>query len=68
MAENGHQDQRIHELAKAVAVRRADMKTLPSDFQGTLERFRADAADWKVDMGQREFEARKREKRLLLLA
>ena len=68
MAENGHQDQRIHELAKAVAVRRADMKTLPSDLQGMLERFRVDAADWKVDMAQREIEAGKRGKRLLLLA
>ncbi len=30
------------------------MKTLQSDLQGTLERFRADMADWKADMAKRE--------------
>ncbi len=41
------------------------MKTLQSDLQGTLERFRADTADWKTDMAQREIEAGKRENRML---
>ncbi len=30
------------------------MKTLQSDLQGTLERFRADMANWKTDMARRE--------------
>jgi len=30
------------------------MKTLQSDLQGTLERFRADMADWKTDMARRD--------------
>ena len=30
------------------------MKTLQSDLQGTLERFRADTADWKTDMAKRD--------------
>ncbi len=30
------------------------MKTLQSDLQGTLERLRADTADWKPDMVKRD--------------
>jgi len=43
-----------HGLAKGIAVLEERMKTLQSDLQGTLERFRADTADWKTDMAQRD--------------
>ncbi len=63
MAENDSQEldrqvrilqEQNHERAKEVAVLRADMKTLQSDLQGTLERFRADMANLKTDMAGRE--------------
>ena len=63
MAENDNQDsakqfrelrEQNHERAKEIAVLRADMKTLQSDLQGTLERFRADMAVWKADMAKRD--------------
>ena len=43
-----------HELSERIAVLEERMKTLQSDLQGTLERFRADMADWKTDMAKRE--------------
>ena len=39
---------------KPVIVLEERMNTLQSDLQGTLERFRADTADWKTDMAKRE--------------
>ncbi len=44
MAENDSQDQRIHELAKEVAVLRADMKTNYAETESALDRLRADMA------------------------
>ena len=44
----------VAELKRRHAVLEERMKTLQSDLQGTLERFRADMADWKTDMAQRE--------------
>ena len=54
-----------HELSERIAVLEERMKTLQSDLQGTLERFRADMADWKTDMARRDTEAGKRENRLI---
>ncbi len=52
-----------HELSERIAVLEERMKTLQSDLQGTLERFRADTAnlkadmaDWKADMAKRDVE------------
>ena len=39
-----------HELSERIAVLEERMKTLQSDLQGTLERFRADTANLKADM------------------
>ena len=49
----------LAELKKQHAVLEERMKTLQSDLQGTLERFRA-------DMARRDTEAGKRENRLLI--
>jgi len=71
MAENDNQDsakqfrelrEQNHERAKEIAVLRADMKTLQSDLQGTLERFRADMAVWKADMADWKTDMAKRDK------
>jgi len=43
------QDQN-HELAKEVAVLRADMNTNYAETESALDRLRADMADWKTDM------------------
>ncbi len=55
-----------HELSERIAVLEERMKTLQSDLQGTLERFRADMADWKADMAkqdvERDAEAHRRDK------
>ncbi len=55
-----------HELSERIAVLEERMKTLQSDLQGTLERFRTDMADLKTDMTKRDIEAGKRENRQLL--
>ena len=47
------QDQN-HELAKEVAVLRADMNTNYAETESALDRLRADMANWKVDTAQRE--------------
>ncbi len=54
MAENDNQDQRIHELAKEVAVLRADMNTKQAETESALDRLRADMANWKTDMAKRD--------------
>ena len=54
MAENDNQNQRIHELAKEVAVLRADMNTKQAETESALDRLRADMANWKIDMARRE--------------
>ncbi len=60
----------LAELKKQHAVLEERMKTLQSDLQGTLERFRADMANWKTDMktdmARRDIEAGKRENRSLI--
>ena len=47
------QDQN-HELAKEVAVLRADMNTNYAETESALDRLRADMADWKTDMARRD--------------
>jgi len=58
-------DEQNHELAKEVAVLRADMNTKQAEYataaerltgetRSALERLRADMANWKVDTAQRE--------------
>ncbi len=55
-----------HELSERIAVLEERMKTLQSDLQGTLERFRTDMADWKTDMADWKTDMARRENRLLL--
>ncbi|MDE2722061.1 MAG: hypothetical protein OXI59_01665 [Gemmatimonadota bacterium] len=49
MAENAN-----HELAKEIAVLRSDMNTKQAEYESALDRLRADMANWKVEMAQRE--------------
>ncbi len=60
------QDQQIHELAKEVAVLRADMNTKQAETETSIERLRADMANWKADMANWKADMAKRENRLLL--
>ncbi len=62
MAENDNQDQRIHELAKEVAVLRADMNTKQAENESALDRLRADMANWKTDMANWKTDMARRDK------
>ncbi len=66
MAENDNQNQRIHELAKEVAVLRADMNTKQAETESALDRLRADMANWKTDMANWKIDMARRENRQLL--
>ena len=55
------QDQN-HELAKEVAVLRADMNTNYAETESALDRLRADMADWKTDMADWKTDMARRDK------
>ncbi len=44
----------IHVLAKEMAVMEQRMETLKAEQEGALDRLRADMANWKTDMAQRD--------------
>ncbi len=65
MAENDNQDQRIHELARQIrelkkqrdmeiAMLQKEVELKYAETESAVDRLRADMADWKTDMAQRE--------------
>ncbi len=44
----------IHDLARQVAVMEKSMETLKAEQESALDRLRADMANWKTDMAQRD--------------
>jgi len=55
-----------HEISERIAVLEERMKTNYAETESALDRLRADMANWKADMAQRDVEAGKRENRQLL--
>jgi len=56
-----------HELAREIAVLRADMKTNYAETETAIERMNAAFERLRTDMAQRDVEAGKRENRLMLV-